>query len=165
MIKKSLKEVAVLRRRAAFGWRHLSSGVLVFRERANDVEGGEGGRRTFAIGKKLGEGGYSTIWRVHEWQPDGSETQFAVKRVIVDRNDDEQVALVEHEISVMRSLPAHPNIVELIGTCSRKRGPSGAQETFLLLEYSAQAPTHPCLPSYHWPWACPVADNEPEPVI
>ena len=87
MVQKSLKELRVMRRRVAFGWRHLKAGVLVFQD-------GGGQRRTFAVGKKLGEGGYSTIWRVHEWQPDGSEKQFAVKRVILDRRDAEQVALV-----------------------------------------------------------------------
>ena len=128
MVQKSLKELRVMRRRVAFGWRHLKAGVLVFQD-------GGGQRRTFAVGKKLGEGGYSTIWRVHEWQPDGSEWQCAVKRIILDRKDEEQVALVEHEIKVMRSLPPHPNVLELIGTCSRKRGASGTQdETFLLLE-------------------------------
>ena len=126
-LRKAIKEAAVLSRRAKFGWRHLSSGSLAFQS------GSE--QRTFAIGKKLGEGGYSTIWRVHEWQPDGSERQFAVKRVILDRRDSEQLALVEHEISVMRSLPPHPNVVELIGTCKRKRGSAGEQdEVFLLLE-------------------------------
>ena len=126
-LPKAIKEAAVLSRRAKFGWRHLSSGSLAFQS------GSE--QRTFAIGKKLGEGGYSTIWRVHEWQPDGSERQFAVKRVILDRRDSEQLALVEHEISVMRSLPPHPNVVELIGTCKRKRGSAGEQdEVFLLLE-------------------------------
>ena len=57
----------------------------------------------------MGEGGYSTIWRVHEWQPDGSEKQFAVKRVILDRRDPDQVALMEKEIAVMRQLPPHPH--------------------------------------------------------
>ena len=105
----------------------MRAGVLAFQSGTE--------RRTFAIGKKLGEGGYSTIWKVHEWQPDGSEKQFAVKRVILDRRDPEQVALVEHEISVMRSLPPHPNVVELVGTCRRERGSGGAQdEVFLLLE-------------------------------
>ena len=71
----------------------------------------------------------------HERQPDGSEKQFAVKRVILDRRDAEQVALVEHEVNVLRSLPPHPNVVELIGTCRRQRGAAGAQdEYFMLLE-------------------------------
>ena len=118
MVQKSLKELRVMRRRVAFGWRHLKAGVLVFQD-------GGGQRRTFAVGKKLGEGGYSTIWRVHEWQPDGSETQFAVKRVILDRRDPEQVALVEHEISVMRSLPPRAHSRLRSGAparaCSRRR--------------------------------------------
>ena len=124
-IRKALKEATVLKRRATFGWRHLRAGVLVFQS--------SGSRRTFAVGKKLGEGGYSTIWRVHEWQPDGSERQFAVKRVILNQ-DPEQVALVEREIGVMRSLPPHPNVVELIGTCRRQVGSQGRDEVFLLLE-------------------------------
>ena len=63
----------------------------------------------------------------------------AVKRVIVDRNDDEQVALVD-EISVMRSLPAHPNIVELIGTCSRKRGPPARRKPFCCSSIALKLP-------------------------
>ena len=126
-VRKALKEASAIKRRAAFGWRHMRAGVLAFQSGTE--------RRTFAVGKKLGEGGYSTIWRVHEWQPDGSEKQFAVKRVILDRRDPEQVELVEHEISVMKSLPPHPNVVEIIGTCRRQRGSAGAQdEVFLLLE-------------------------------
>ena len=134
VIKKGLKEVAIMGRRARFAWRHLSAGVLIFQEAR---ESG-GGQRTFAIGRKLGEGGYSTIWSVHEWQPDGSERQFAVKRVILDRKDQEQVDVVEHESKVMRSLPPHPNLVELIGTCSRKQKGGGGggshEEVYMLLE-------------------------------
>ena len=132
-LRKGMKETLTLGRRAAFGWRHLRVGVLAFNEPAS------GTRRTFAIGKKLGEGGYSTIWRVHEWQPDGSERQFAVKRIIIDAKDAEQVELVEHEVRVMRSLPPHPHVLELIGTCTRTRGGQGSgerssSEIFMLLE-------------------------------
>ena len=131
VIKKALKEATILGRRATFGWRHLRAGVLSFQ--ATTETGGV--CRTFAIGKKLGEGGYSTIWLVHEWQPDGSERQLAVKRCILDRNDREQVELIDREIAIMNSIPPHPNIVELIGTCKRQRGTSGsADEVFLLLE-------------------------------
>ena len=131
-VRKAVREVGVLGRRAQFAWRQRA-GVLVFQEGPSSG----GSQRSFAIGKKLGEGGYSTIWTVHEWQPDASERQYAVKRVVVDRRDAEQVALVEHEIHVMRNLPPHPNIVELIGTCKRKRGTAGGgaqDELFLLLE-------------------------------
>lgn len=129
LITRALKEAAAYGRRATFGWRHLRAGVLIFEDLA------AGTRRTFAVGKKLGEGGYSTIWRVHEWQPDGSERQFAVKRCIIDRSDAEAVEAIEREITIMRSLPPHPNLVELIGTCKRQRGAnSSGEEVFLLLE-------------------------------
>ena len=74
--------------------------------------------------------------QVREWQPDGSERQFAVKRIIVDRNDSEHVEITQREIGTMRSLPPHPNIVELIGICKRQSGSSrtSVEEVFLLLE-------------------------------
>lgn len=136
MLSKTLKECVVIGRRARFSWRRMRAGVLVFKE-SREMGGGQ---RVFAIGKKLGEGGYSTIWLVHEWQPDGSERQYAVKRVLVNRSDPEQAAAVEHEVTVMRSLPPHPNLVELIGTCNRPLvgGAGGAsssqEEMYLLLE-------------------------------
>jgi hypothetical protein len=88
MLSKTLKECVVIGRRARFSWRRMRAGVLVFKE-SREMGGGQ---RVFAIGKKLGEGGYSTIWLVHEWQPDGSERQYAVKRVLVNRSDPEQAA-------------------------------------------------------------------------
>ena len=132
VLTKGLREIRGLSRRATFRWRHLRAGVLIFQE--SQEQGG--GQRTFAISRKLGEGGYSTIWRVHEWQPDGAERQFAVKRVLFDSRDAEQAEQVRHEVRVMRSLPPHPNVVELIGTCHRKRGTAGGaqDELFLLLE-------------------------------
>lgn len=56
---KALKEAATLGRRATYSWRKWTgNGVLVFDDSMS------GTRRIFAIGKKLGEGGYSTIWQV-----------------------------------------------------------------------------------------------------
>ena len=91
-----------------------------------------------AIVHKLGEGGYSTIWSVRERQPDGAEAEYAVKRVLIDGSDSEQMALVEGEIAAMRSLPPHPNVVALLGFCRKARsgggGRSSLDEFYMLLE-------------------------------
>ena len=59
VMRKALKEVAILGRRAKYGWRHLHAGVLAFQTSAE--AGGGAMRRTFAVGKKLGEGGYGVV--------------------------------------------------------------------------------------------------------
>ena len=59
LMTKALKEAATLGRRATYSWRKWTgNGVLVFDDSMS------GTRRIFAIGKMLGEGGYSTIWQV-----------------------------------------------------------------------------------------------------
>ena len=51
-VRRAFKEAALLGRRASYGWRHLHAGMLSFQSPDDG-----GARRTFAIGKKLGEGG------------------------------------------------------------------------------------------------------------
>ena len=137
--KKLAKEVGKAGKSAAYKARRFRSAKLTF-----GTDGGEGGShsRTFAITRKLGEGGYSTIWSVRERQPDGAEMEYAVKRVLIDGSDSEQNALVEGEIAAMRSLPPHPNVVALLGFCRRPRSASGGgggggrslDEVYMLLE-------------------------------
>ena len=74
---KALKKEALKTlRRAKYEMKRLRSARLHF--------SGPHGERSFTIGKQLGEGGYATIWRVHERQPDCSEVRYAVKRVVFD---------------------------------------------------------------------------------
>ena len=134
--KKVAKEVGKAGRTAALKVRRMRAANLTFEASAPD--GGVVSRK-FAIVSKLGEGGYSTIWSVRERQPDGAEVEYAVKRVLIDGSDSEQLALVEGEIAAMRSLPPHPHIVTLLGFCRKPRaagggGRSGLDEFYLLLE-------------------------------
>lgn len=41
------------------------------------------------VGKQLGEGGYATVWRVLEREPDGKTRQLAVKRIVYHAADDD----------------------------------------------------------------------------
>ena len=137
--KKVAKEVGKAGRTAALKVRRMRAANLTFE--ASTPDGGVVSRK-FAIVNKLGEGGYSTIWSVRERQPDGAEVEYAVKRVLIDGSDSEQLALVEGEIAAMRSLPPHPHIVTLLGFCRKPRaaggsGRSGLDEFYLLLEMCA----------------------------
>ena len=119
-----------MRRSSALEFRRARAGSLTFHQP------GGAGPRMFVVGSKLGEGGYSTIWKVYERQPDGGLVSYAVKRVLLDASDEEQAAMAEQEISVMESLPPHPNLLALIGSCRRRNkvGRAGLNEVFLLLE-------------------------------
>ena len=133
--KKVIKEVGKAGKTAALRVRRLRAARLTFEQRTED---GATVSRTFAIVHKLGEGGYSTIWSVRERQPDGAEAEYAVKRVLIDGSDSEQMALVEGEIAAMRSMPPHPNVVALLGFCRKARsgggGRSSLDEFYMLLE-------------------------------
>ena len=122
---KALKKEALKTlRRAKYEMKRLRSARLHF--------SGPHGERSFTIGKQLGEGGYATIWRVHERQPDCSEVRYAVKRVVFDGADPEARALIAAEVALMKALPPHPNVVSLVGFC---RPEGRAPETvYLLLE-------------------------------
>ena len=118
------KEALKTLRRAKYEMKRLRSARLHF--------SGPHGERSFTIGKQLGEGGYATIWRVHERQPDCSEVRYAVKRVVFDGADPEARALIAAEVALMKALPPHPNVVSLVGFC---RPEGRAPETvYLLLE-------------------------------
>ena len=136
--KRVVKEVSKAGKKAALKVRRMRAATLTFEQ----VPQQSHVARTFAIVSKLGEGGYSTIWSVRERQPDGAEVEYAVKRVLIDGSDSEQLSLVESEIGAMRSLPPHPNLVTLLGFCRKPRAPggggrSGLDEFYLLLEMCA----------------------------
>ena len=131
VIIRGLKGSLRLRHAGALQYRRVRSGSLTFHQ-----QGGIGSR-TFVIGDKLGEGGYSTIWRVYEKQPDGNHQAYAVKRVLIDGADVEQNDMVDREVGVMEGLPPHPNILALIGSCRKRKNQAGRgrlDEMFLLLE-------------------------------
>ena len=64
-LAKRVKEAKLLPARGVHSLHRFRKGTLTF------SSAGEA-PRTFVIAGKLAEGGYSTIWRVLEWQPDGS---------------------------------------------------------------------------------------------
>jgi serine/threonine protein kinase len=66
------------------------------------------GRRYVTI-KKLGEGGYSFVYLVEE---EVTRERYALKKLVVDES--EQRDKIEEEINVMKALPAHANILNLI---------------------------------------------------
>jgi serine/threonine protein kinase len=78
--------------------------------------------------RKLGEGGYSFVYLAQEILPDAASIsttvpspgtqlpplarKYALKKVLA--GEKEQLALAEREISAMRRLPKHPNLLPLI---------------------------------------------------
>ncbi len=132
--KGALSTVLKLRRSCASLLHYAAAGSqrrLVFIEQGGD------GRRELLLGSRLGEGGYSTVWRVRELQPDGRSSTLVVKRAIISPDEPEQEEQVQAELDAMRSLPPHPNILALVGSCRRAQ-PSAAEprdEVFMLLEY------------------------------
>jgi len=92
------------------------------------------GRTLLVVGKQLGEGGYATVWRVIEREPDGKTRDLAVKRVVFDPTDADALAAIKSEIETMAALPPHPNILRLIGHCRRLRPRGGGEEAYMLLE-------------------------------
>ncbi|KAJ1622839.1 kinase-like domain-containing protein [Pavlovales sp. CCMP2436] len=68
--------------------------------------------RAFTVHKQIGEGAYSTVYKVCEWQPDGRAHIYAMKRVVAQ--DDESRRRARGEVELMRRLPPHPNILNLI---------------------------------------------------
>ena len=129
------------RRSAAFRLRRAVGGAqrrLVFLEQGRG-QSNQDVCRELLLTSLLGEGGYSTVWRVQELQPDGRQSTLVVKRVVLMSGDAEQESEVMSEVDVMRALPPHPNILALIGYCRRARARTAThcarEEVFLLLEH------------------------------
>ena len=133
-IKGALRRVLKTRHAAAYRLRALHASKLQ-RHRRLVFLGADGtGRKLLIVGKQLGEGGYATVWRVIEREPDGKTREMAVKRVVFDAGDGEAEAAVASEVTTMASLPPHPNILKLIGHCRRQRPGFSACEVYMLLE-------------------------------
>ena len=66
--------------------------------------------KTFAIVKKLGEGGFSYVHLAREI-PDLASEDYALKRILI--HEEEHQGAIQNEIDVMRALD-HPNILPLL---------------------------------------------------
>ena len=94
--KGALSTVLKLRRSCASLLHYAAAGSqrrLVF------IEQGWDGRRELLLGSRLGEGGYSTVWRVRELQPDGRSSTLVVKRAIICPDEPEQEEQVVHGLN------------------------------------------------------------------
>tara|TARA_B100000524_G_scaffold161856_1_gene82495 strand:+ start:106 stop:447 length:342 start_codon:yes stop_codon:yes gene_type:complete len=85
-IKELLLAAAKARHGAAF---RLRSMLLRQDQRVTFVGKGADETRTLVLVSQLGEGGYSTVWRAIERQPDGRTQELAIKRVISSVCDDD----------------------------------------------------------------------------
>ncbi|KAL1526178.1 hypothetical protein AB1Y20_014906 [Prymnesium parvum] len=123
----------VAKARHALGFKLRAMGTkrthhLVFKEADGTM------RRLLVVGKQIAEGGYSTLWRVIERQPDGKILEYAVKRLLIHELDEEAARMVNVEIEAMTALPVHPNVLALIGHCRRSNQSSGRTEIYMLME-------------------------------
>lgn len=79
--------------------------------------------RTFTLHKQIGEGSYSTVLKVCEWQPDGRPQVYAMKRILAQ--DAAARRRVAGEVELMLQLPPHPNILGLVAYSSAETGAGG----------------------------------------
>ncbi|KAI3498573.1 hypothetical protein L1887_34349 [Cichorium endivia] len=77
----------------------------------------------------IAEGGFSCVYLAHD-APNGSK-QYALKHMIC--NDEESLDLVKKEISVMKALQGHPNIVMLCAHTILDTGRT--KEALLVMEF------------------------------
>lgn len=73
------------------------------------------------IGGILGEGCFGQVWRSEALNIDGKEgtTTVAVKTLKESAGDRERQDLLS-ELTVMKMLDPHPNVVRLLGCCTDK---------------------------------------------
>lgn len=76
------------------------------------------------VGKQLGEGGYATVWRVIEREPDGKTRQLAVKRIVYNPADEDAVAAVRFSCSPQ--LCPRPKIKGPFPTRGRSKAVTGS---------------------------------------
>ncbi|MED6147200.1 hypothetical protein PIB30_117531 [Stylosanthes scabra] len=81
------------------------------------------------VQKAIAEGGFSCVYLARDALH--MSKQYALKHIIC--NDDESLALVKKEISVMKSLVGHPNVVTLHAHAIFDMGRT--KEAFLVMEY------------------------------
>jgi len=112
--------VPLVRRKKTRGELHVMTHVT----RASD-KGKYSFEAKYTMGKEIGRGGFSIVY-----EASSKETGEKVAVKVIDKNkqDDEQIVLLQREISIMRKLD-HPNIVKLYDVFDEEKTIS------LVLEY------------------------------
>jgi len=82
--------------------------------------------------KQVGEGGFADIFLARAAAD--NKKRFAVKRMLVQKDDKEKQKLAQWEFQVNQRLPKHPNLIAVEGT-QLVTHPNGDQEYLILLEY------------------------------
>lgn len=87
--------------------------------------------KSWVVEKKIGEGGFSFVYLVHERS--NKQKKYAVKRMLVQTK--EAMAAADKEIATHKSIK-HPNVVELIGhSKSDSMESAGATDVCLLFPF------------------------------
>ncbi|ONM20326.1 putative serine/threonine-protein kinase [Zea mays] len=85
------------------------------------------------VREAIAEGGFSSVYAARDLV--NPAKQYALKRVIVQ--DEESLNLVQKEITVMRSLKGHPNVVTLVAHAILDMG--RMREALLLMEFCGKS--------------------------
>lgn len=88
------------------------------------------------VQKTIAEGGFSCVYLARDVV--NMSKQYALKHIIC--NDEESLGLVKKEISVMKSLKGHPNVVTLYAHAIFDMGRT--KEAFLVMEFCEKALAH-----------------------
>jgi serine/threonine protein kinase len=86
--------------------------TIAFAEAADASVGRAARTRVFTVHKQIGEGAYSVVYKVCERQPDGRPRVYAMKRALA--HDAAASRRLVGEIELMRRLPPHPNVLDLV---------------------------------------------------
>ena len=92
------------------------------------------GDRQCKVARKLSEGGFSYVFLVKDRGGGGAHpkgAEYALKQIMVPCGDATAAALAAAELELLRLLPPHPHVVEMIG------GSLCAEHVLLLLGYAA----------------------------
>ncbi|XP_039749633.1 tyrosine kinase receptor Cad96Ca isoform X2 [Pararge aegeria] len=87
-------------------------------------------RHRLRIFNIVGEGAFGQVWRAQAIDIDGKkgEQTVAVKTLKENASEKEKIDLIQ-ELTVMKNLGTHPNVVRLIGCCSEK------EPTLVIMEF------------------------------
>ncbi|XP_046963627.1 tyrosine kinase receptor Cad96Ca isoform X1 [Vanessa cardui] len=87
-------------------------------------------RHRIRIFNIVGEGAFGQVWRAQAIDIDGKkgEQTVAVKTLKENASEKEKTDLIQ-ELTVMKNLGTHPNVVRLIGCCTEK------EPTFVIMEF------------------------------
>ncbi|CAH0725275.1 unnamed protein product, partial [Brenthis ino] len=87
-------------------------------------------RHRIRIFNIVGEGAFGQVWRAQAIDIDGKkgEQTVAVKTLKENASEKEKTDLIQ-ELTVMKNLGNHPNVVRLIGCCTEK------EPTFVIMEF------------------------------